>query len=190
MTSDHTIHLDAANTRIGFGVRWLGVLRVRGHFAELEGTLRIPDGCVDQAEIAIDVMAASVRTGIGLRDHHLRSPQFLDASRHPTISFRSTRIERPNGVLVISGVLTLRGLEREVRATCPVDYANGTGMSALVRWCASLWVPRLPHRVGVARGIDRLNPLLYAIGETVSVRADVFVPATELLPALLPALGP
>jgi hypothetical protein len=84
----------------------------------------------------------------------------------------------------------LRGLEREVQASCPVDWANGSGLRSIVRVCATLVVSRLPHRIGVAKGLDRLNPLLYAIGTDVTITADVMVPASKLLPALLPALGP
>jgi polyisoprenoid-binding protein YceI len=144
---------------------------------------------VEQAEIEVSVDAPSLGTGISLRDRHLRGPQFLDSARYPTISFRSTRVERPNGLLIVSGTLMLRGQERDVRATCPVTWANGDGDRSHVRVGARLVVPRLPHGIGVARGLERLNPLLYAIGPEVTVRVEVLVPSMQLLPALLPALG-
>jgi polyisoprenoid-binding protein YceI len=189
MSDHHAIRLSPANTRVTFAVRWLGVLTVRGRFTEVEGTLSIPDGCVESAEIAIDVLAGSLRTGIALRDRHLRGSRFLDAARFPRIAFRSIRVERPNGILVVTGRLTLRGLERTVYATVPLDYADGAGMQSLVRMCTHIHVPRIPHRIGIATGLRRLSPLLLAIGPTVDVRAEVLVPATQLLPALLPALG-
>lgn len=189
MSEDRAIRLTAANTRIAFAVRWLGVLTVRGRFAGIEGVLRIPDGCVEEAGIALDVEAASLRTGIALRDRHLRGARFLDAERYPVISFRSTRIERPNSVLVVTGRLALHGRERELSAICPLDYARGTGMEAVVRIAAEFRVLRSLHDIGAARGLRAWNPLLRAIGDEVSIRAEVLVPATQLLPALLPALG-
>jgi polyisoprenoid-binding protein YceI len=185
------IRLDAESTAVTFAVRWLGALTVRGRFTELEGTLRIPDGCVEAAEVAIDVAAASVRTGIGLRDRHLRGPQFLDAARYPRITFRSTRVEHPNGILIVSGLISLRGRDHGVSAPSTVEYVDGAGEgpSSLVRLRTGIIVPRRLHGIGVARGVQRLNPLLYAIGTTVAVRIDVRVLATRLLPALLPALG-
>ncbi len=187
---NHEIRLDSDNTTVAFSVRWLGAITVRGRFSEVEGSLRIPDGSVDHAHIEVRVASRSLSTGIALRDRHLRGPQFLDVERYPAISFKSRRIERPNGIIVVAGSLDLRGLEREVLATCPVDWANGTGLRSLVRVSATLVVSRLPHRIGVAEGFDRLNPLLYAIGTDVTVTADIMVPASKLLPALLPALGP
>jgi polyisoprenoid-binding protein YceI len=187
-SENHSIQLDAGNLSVTFAVRWLGAVTVRGRFTQATGTVRIPDGCLDQAEVSIDVVAASLQTGIGLRDRHLRGPQFLDAERHPLITFRSTKVHRPNGVLIVSGLLSLRGLERQIRARCPIDHAGDAGASP-VRVSARFTVPRLPHGIGVARGIERLNPLLYAIGSDVVIHADVLVPANELLPALLPALG-
>lgn len=206
MNHDRSIRLDRTNTSITFAVPWLGALVVRGRFTDVEGTLRIPNGSVEDSDIAVDVMAASVHTGISLRDHHLRGPQFLDASAHPVISFRSTRVEHSNGILSVRGTLTMRGRQREIRVTCPVAFGalderaansgdpsrrnSGPANGSLVRLEGGLVVPRLPHSVGVAHGIQRFNPLLYAIGTDVAVRAGVVVPASELLPALLPVHGP
>lgn len=183
------IRLTAANTTVTFEVRWLGMLHVRGRFREMEGMLRVPDGCIDGAEVTLDVAAASLRTGIDLRDRHLRGHRFLDADRHPLITFRSTHVSRPNDTVMVTGILTLRGVAREMSVRCPLRYADGQGLQSMVELSASFMVPRLSYGVGVARGLRRLNPLLRAIGDRVSVRAEVVVPATQLLPALLPALG-
>jgi polyisoprenoid-binding protein YceI len=183
------ITLDAGNTSVTFAVRWLGALTVRGRFAGIAGALRIPDGCVERATLSLDVQAPSVRTGLSLRDRHLRGPEFLDAARFPTIAFRSTSVERPDGVLIVRGVLTLRGQEREISATCPADLPGAGGGHPLVRLRGSFRVPRRAHQIGVAHGLEKLNPLLYAIGDEVSLTADVLVPATALFPAAVPALG-
>jgi polyisoprenoid-binding protein YceI len=180
------IKLDAGNTSVTFAVRWLGGLTVRGRFGEFEGALRIPDGCVERATLSMEVKAASVRTGISLRDRHLRGPEFLDVARFPTIAFRSTGVERPDGILIVHGVLTLRGRERELSATSPTDLSRRG--HALVRLRGSFQVPRRAYQIGVARGLEKLNPLLYAIGDEVSVAADVLIPATALVPSALPAL--
>jgi polyisoprenoid-binding protein YceI len=192
MPDDRAIRLTGANTRVSFAVRWLGALTVRGRFAGIEGTLRIPDGCIDAASISVDVECASVRTGIRLRDRHLRGPRFLDAERYPLITFRSVRIERPDGVLIVTGRLVLHGVEREVSLRCPLEYAGPGGeggMRSLVRIHAAFQMPRWPYGIGVAGGLWRFNPLLRAIGARVTVRVELLVPATQLLPALLPALG-
>jgi polyisoprenoid-binding protein YceI len=194
MPHDGAIRLTSANTRVSFAVEWLGVLTVRGLFAGVEGMLRIPDGCIEAASVSVDVECASIRTGIALRDRHLRGPRFLDAARYPVISVRSTRIERPDSVLLVSGRLGLRGAERDVSLRCPLEYSNGAGrdnggLHSLVRIHSEFQIPRVPYGIGAAEGLGRLNPLMRAIGDPVTVRVALTVPATQLLPALLPALG-
>jgi polyisoprenoid-binding protein YceI len=63
-------------------------------------------------EATID--AASIDTGAEGRDQHLRSPDFLDVANHPTITFRSTRIEPARGRYRLHGDLTLRGVTRPI----------------------------------------------------------------------------
>jgi polyisoprenoid-binding protein YceI len=190
MQANTDIRLDADNTRVTFSVRWLGLLRVSGRFDAVTGSLRIPNGDIEGACVAIDVEAASVRTGIGLRDHHLSGPRFLDAVRYPTISFRSQRVSRSEGSLAVAGTLALRGRDRHVIARCPLGYAeNGRESGQLVSLATELRVPRLDHHVGSVDGINRFNPLMRAIGSDVIVRVELLIPASRLLPALLPALG-
>jgi polyisoprenoid-binding protein YceI len=186
---DHSIRLDPSNTTVAFSVRWLGGLTVRGGFMDVRGAIRVPDACVEQAEVHLEVAAASIRSGISLRDRHLRGPQFLDAVRSPAVTFRSTRVERLNGALRVAGVLTLRGIERTVRVDCLVAYTGQAGLRSTVQLGAHFTIPRLLHRVGVATGKARLNPLLYAIGTDVTIDVSLMVPASELLSAMLPALG-
>jgi polyisoprenoid-binding protein YceI len=190
MQAKTDIRLDADNTRVTFSVRWLGVLRVSGRFEDVAGVLRIPNGDVEGACIALDVDAASVHTGISLRDHHLQGPRFLDAKRHPAITFRSQRVSRSDGSLAVAGTLTLRGTERPIIARCPLGYAeNGRESGNIVSLASEFPIPRSEHGVGAAVGIHRFNPLMRAIGAEVEVRVELLIPANRLLPALLPALG-
>lgn len=187
--TDRMLRIGPANTRVEFSVRWLGVVMVRGHFRDVDGALRVPDGMVESAEVAVDVASSSVTTGIVLRDRHLRGPRFLDAALHPVISFRSTRVERPNGALVISGALTLRGVPHELGVVAPLHCARGAGLNSMLSLVAEFDLPRAPFGVGIVHGLQRLNPLFLAIGASVHARVEILVPAARLLPALLPALG-
>jgi polyisoprenoid-binding protein YceI len=183
------IRLSAENTRITFAVRWMGLLTVRGAFRQMSGELRIPNGDIESSSVSLDVRAASVHTGIALRDRHLRGRDFLDCEAHPVIAFESQRVERVNGAITIAGRLVLRGVEREIVARSPLCYAEGEGLGSTISLDSEIRVPRLPHGVGTADGIKRLNPLLHAIGDVVTVSIRVLAPAHRLLPALLPALG-
>ena len=109
MPGARPIRLDASNVDVTFAVRWFGALTVRGRFTRVVGTLRIPDGCLEGADLTVDVLSDSVRTGIALRDRHPSGPQFLDAGRHRTSPFAACRVSRPNGLLLVTGALVLRG---------------------------------------------------------------------------------
>lgn len=175
------LKVDPGNARVRFSVRWFGLIHVRGTFAGVRGTLEMPsDG--GQPNVSMAVESHSVRTGISLRDRHLRGLRFLDSERHPLIRFESDHASRHNGVWDIKGRLFLRGLERPLSLSVLDEEAS----PALRRLRAQFSVPRHPHAIGTARGIRRLNPLLWAIGREVNVDVELMVPATMLVPEHAP----
>jgi polyisoprenoid-binding protein YceI len=117
--------IDPAHTLVEFSVRHLMVATVKGRFTGVRGTIvaDAADPARSAVEVAID--AATIDTREARRDAHLRSADFLDAERHPTITFRSTRVE-PLGRdrLRVVGALTIRGATREVALEATV---NGRG---------------------------------------------------------------
>lgn len=177
-----TVQLDASNARVRFSVRWFGVITVRGTFGTLKGIVEGPaNGGPPHVSAAVE--SQSVRTGIALRDRHLRGLRFLDSARHPFIEFESDRASRHNGVWDVKGHLRLRGLERQVALSVLDEPAANDKRRLTARFA----VPRQPHAIGTARGIRRLNPLLWAIGDEVTLDVEVTVPATLLSPEHVPA---
>lgn len=176
--------LGPESVHVSFVVRWFGLIRVRGAFTGISGTIG-PGDVPGELDVSIEVAASSVRTGIGLRDRHLRGSRFLDAGRHPVISFSGTGVPAGDGHARVSGRLRLLGRERDVAASSPVAAAPG---ASRVPVAVEFSVPRLEHGIGAASGVARANPLLWAIGAMVSVRVVILVPAVLLRtePALAP----
>ena len=106
--------IDPAHTNVSFITRHLMLAKVRGGFRDFAGTFHVGEAPEDSwVEITID--AASIDTGLPVRDDHLRSPDFLDVRNHPHLSFRSTRLERQDeGSFKMTGDLTIRGVTRPV----------------------------------------------------------------------------
>jgi polyisoprenoid-binding protein YceI len=179
MDTKSVLRIDAGNTRVSFNVRWFGVIRVRGTFTKLAGTVTVPGPGDEDASVAIEVDPMSVRTGISLRDRHLRGMRFLDSGRHPSIRFLSDHVTRHDGVWDLIGRLKLRGHERPIAMQVSVGHERGPTRQLTVDFT----VPRRPHSIGTARGIRALNPLLWAIGDEVNLHVEVLVPATMLTPA-------
>lgn len=183
------IPFDAQTAQVMFRVQWFGVIPVTGRFASLHGQLSMPREGLEDATVSIDVDAASIETGIALRDRHLCGPHFLDTGRYPFISFRSTRITPNDGVIHVEGMLSLRGVEQFVAFHCLVQGSETNGSGDMLSLDATLQVSRAHFGVGTPHGILAYSPLFSAIADTVRVDLRVSVPAIRALPALLPALG-
>jgi polyisoprenoid-binding protein YceI len=110
-----TWQIDPAHTSVQFSARHLMISNVRGEFTKVSGTIA-SDGD-DPGSVKIDAVidAASIDTRVAMRDGHLRSPEFLDVEKYPTITFKSKKLE-PNGKgkWKLTGDLTLHGVTREV----------------------------------------------------------------------------
>lgn len=176
MDAPLVFRLGAGSATVSFRVKWFGIITVSGRFASVGGSVRVPCDGEEAAEVTVEVMSESVRTGITLRDRHLRGSRFLDAGRDPFIRFDSDRVRRHDGLWALRGRLALRGLTREVSASV-LDQASSGGNRVLT---AEFTVPRRPHGIGAASGIRKLNPLLWAIGDEVHLRVQLLVPATLL----------
>lgn len=114
--------LDRAHTNLMFISRYAMLTKVRGHFNSFEGTIHVADRPEDSSvELAID--ASSITTDNDMRDNHLRSGDFLDLENHPTIKFRSTKVEvLGDDKLRVTGDLTVRGVTKEV--VLDTEYAG------------------------------------------------------------------
>ena len=114
---------DPTHSRVGFAVRHLMVSKVRGEFAKWSGTFAFDPDRPEASTVAVDIDAASLDTKEPQRDAHLRSGDFFDAEHFPTLTFRSTKVERAGAQrFSVAGDLTIRGVTRAV--TLDVDYAG------------------------------------------------------------------
>ena len=119
-----TWNIDATHSTAGFSVRHLVISQVRGEFTKLSGAVVLDDADLVRSRVEATIDASSVDTRVPDRDTHLRSADFLDTAKYPTITFRSTKVERAGkDRLAVTGDLTLHGVTRPVKldvATSPV----------------------------------------------------------------------
>lgn len=106
---------DPAHSNLEFSVRHLMISTVRGRFSSFAGTATFDEQNPAASLVEATVDVKSIDTREAQRDEHLRSADFFDVEHYPTITFRSTRIERvSNGHYKVAGELTMRGTSREV----------------------------------------------------------------------------
>jgi len=115
--------VDGAHSSIGFTVRHMVVSKVRGRFTRWSGTIAMDERDPAKAQVDITIEPASVDTGVEQRDNHLRSPDFFDVERYPTMTFRSTRSEKVGErEYRLIGDLTMHGVTRPV--SLEVEFAG------------------------------------------------------------------
>ena len=135
---------DPYHTQVEFSAKYLGMMTVRGHFTEINATGNIYPDRPEASSVDVTMQTASIRTHNENRDNDLRSSNFLEVDKYPTITFKSTRIE-PAGQdrYTVTGDLTIKGNTRPVTLS-------------LVRY-GEFNDPMMGHRIGYsAEGlIDR-----------------------------------
>jgi len=112
-----TTHWNVDNTHSGvhFTVRHMVFTKVRGQFAKWNANLNIDAEDLTRSKVEVEIDIGSINTGVADRDAHLRSPDFFDAEKFPTMRFTSTRVEHVGGERYrFFGMLTIRDVSREV----------------------------------------------------------------------------
>jgi polyisoprenoid-binding protein YceI len=110
-----TWNLDATHSTTGFAVKHLVISTVRGDFKKFTGAVQLDDKDVTRSTVEATIDAASIETGVADRDGHLKSPDFFDVAKYPTITFKSTKVARAGqGALAVTGDLTLHGVTKPV----------------------------------------------------------------------------
>lgn len=106
---------EPGHTAAEFCVRHMMVTFVRGHFKNVHGTLDFDPAQPEKASVTVEINAAELWSGEPERDAHLRHADFLDVANHPTITFKSTRVEpTARNEYKVTGDLSLRGVTRPV----------------------------------------------------------------------------
>ena len=100
------------------------LMNADGRFSRFAGDVTVDPADLNTARVTVRVEAASLDTGITMRDRHLRSEDFFHVSKFPAITFESLRVEGAGRRLLVVGRLTLRGVTREVRVPVDVSVAG------------------------------------------------------------------
>jgi len=133
--------IDGSHSRAGFSVRHLVISDVMGEFTKLSGKVSIDEKDLAKSSVEATIEAASIDTREPKRDNHLRSEDFFDVAKCPTITFKSTKVEPgADGKVKVAGNLTMRCTTKPVvldgELTQPIkDQMGGTrrGFSATTK---------------------------------------------------------
>src|SRR5256712_12466322 len=128
---------DPMHTQVEFSAKHLGMMTVRGHFNEVTAGARIDPDTPENTSIEATINAASIRTHNDQRDKDLRSSNFLEIDKYPTMTFKSTRAEHVGGDRYkVTGDLTIKGTTKPATLNV-VKYGEFND-------------PMMGHRIGYA----------------------------------------
>lgn len=169
--------VEPMHSQIGFTARHIGMARIHGRFNTFAGAVRIADR-MEESAMHVVIDAASIDTNVQMRDDHLRSSDFLDVGRYPTMEFYSDRfVHRGGSRWAVTGALTLHGVSRTI--ALDTQYLGlGSGLEGETRAAcrATTELHRedftLTWQTMLARGIA-------AVGSSISIDLDIqIVPKT------------
>ena len=162
-----TWQIDPNHTAAQFSVSHMGISTVRGAFTKVSGAAQYNPSDPTKTSLEATIEAASVDTRVSKRDDDLRSPNYFDVAKYPTITFKSKSVQAVGeGKLKLIGDLTIHGVTKEVALdvdgpSAPVTDPRGT---AHVGASASTKINRKDFGVGGA------NPM---VGEEITITIDV-----------------
>lgn len=116
-------NIDTTHSSVGFSVRHMVVAKVRGRFASWNSKVQLDPTDLTRSSVEVEIDASSIDTGVTDRDNHLRSPDFFDVARFPTLRFKSSKVEKVSGDRYrVHGDITIRDVTRPI--TLDTEYGG------------------------------------------------------------------
>jgi len=148
-----TWNLDKAHSRVGFTIVHMMLTDVDGNFKSFDATLTAAKPDLTDAVFELTADASSIFTDNDRRDTHLKSPDFFDVAKFPTLNFKSTSFQKVEGKKYkLNGNLTMHGVTKPVSLDVimngPVTMENQRGKTTKVGFRASGLVKRSDFGVG------------------------------------------
>ena len=136
--------IDPVHSAATFGVRHMMISTVRGHFSKVTGKVGYDPKNLAACKVEATVDATTIDTREPKRDAHLKSPDFFDVAKFPTLTFLSTKCAREGGKLKITGDLTIHGVTKAVVLDVdgPAAEVKGQGGAMIIGASATTKISR------------------------------------------------
>jgi polyisoprenoid-binding protein YceI len=115
LAAAETWTIDTDHSSVGFTVRHMMVSNVKGTFGAFRGSAEVDEKDITKSRISVTIDTASINTGVAKRDDHLRSADFFDTAKYPTMTYVSKKVEKIGADrMKVYGDLTLHGVTKPV----------------------------------------------------------------------------
>ena len=109
-----TFQIDPSHSNAQFSIQHMMIAKVHGGFDKISGKLVYDPRHLSQSSIEVLIEAASINTREPARDTHLKSADFFDVEKYPSLNFKSTRFEKNGIEIQVTGQLTIHGVTKTV----------------------------------------------------------------------------
>ncbi len=139
LAQSSTWTIDTNQTQINFQIRRVPVSNVRGLFSRITGTVNWDEKNTSKSSVQVTIPTSSISTGNERRDADLKSPEFFDVEKYPTMTFKSTSVTGTPGKLQVTGDLTLAGVTKSVTLTVdgPTPPSKDMGAKLVIGFAAT-----------------------------------------------------
>ena len=159
--------IDPTHTQVGFSVPHMVVSEVDGQFKQFAGKVLLDEKDLTKSKVELTVQVASIDTGVADRDEHLRSGDFFDAGKHPTITFKSTKITKAGKGFKVTGDMSIRGVTKSITLDATLSEAVTSPWGKQVRGAKLTGkLNRLDFGVSWNKALDKGG---IAVGNEVSI---------------------
>jgi polyisoprenoid-binding protein YceI len=163
--------IDKNHTQVNFAVRHMGVSTVRGSISGVSGTVVWDEKNLAKSSVEATIDTTTVSTNNDARDKHLKSPDFFNVEKFPTMTFKSTAVTGTPGKLQVVGDLTLAGVTKSVTLDVdgPTAPQKGMGGKMVIGFSAKGTLKRTDFNFGSKFGSSMLSD---DVDFTIDVEAD------------------
>lgn len=164
--------IDSAHSSVSFSVKHMMIAKVHGAFEKLSGSLEYDASNPSGAKIEVVIDATSINTREAQRDTHLKSADFFDVEKFPTLTFKSTKVDGSPGDLKVTGDLTIHGVTKQVvlEVDGPTDELKDPWGNLKIGASASTKIKRKDFGLTWNAALEAGGIL---VGEDVSISLDV-----------------
>ena len=106
--------LDPSHSDADFAVKHMGISTVHGSFRGISGVIHLDPANLAHSAVEATIDVRTVDTGVEVRDTHLRSAEFFDVAKYPTMTFKSSSIAKSGSGYALTGDLTMHGVTKQV----------------------------------------------------------------------------
>jgi polyisoprenoid-binding protein YceI len=146
--------IDLVHSSVEFSVKHNMVSTVKGEFDTFSGEIMLDEKDLSNSSVMVTIETASINTGNDGRDKHLKSADFFDAANNVEITFKSTRVEKKGMGFVAHGMLTMRGVSKEVSLPFELNGPVNPGRGNLIGVSTALVINRKDYGISWHRVLD------------------------------------